>query len=914
MNPPAPPRLPLTPASAIRALAAVITVALAASCGGGSDAPSTTPLATAPATAPIVVVSFGPASGGTGTVVTVTGSGFTGVTNARVGGVATTFSVASDAQLQLTVPAGAQSGRIELAGDGRSVVSATDFTVVFIPQVASVTPTSVLTGARVTLAGSSLDRAREVRLNGMQLPIVTQTATTLVIDVVAGATSGVLTVVDADGGARAVAQSLTVLAPMTLTSFAPTAIVTGNALTVNGTGLDRAVGITFANGATANVATRSGTTRLTATVPDSAGSGPIRVRGSAADEVVAATPLTVIPAIRVDANAIYPVAAAGASVTVAGTGLTEVSAVMVGAATAAIVSKSATQLVFSVPAGVACGAITLQSASQPSVAGGSVVVGGGCVAALAGVQFAQTFAQPSTDPRQRLVPAKETWVRALVLASQAGVPSPTVRVTGYRGAAILGTLAMSGPATLPVGSTTSVPDAVRYSEAQSFNAELPAAWVASGLSVRIEVDPEQRLGPATVLDATPRVGTATRLNIVLVPLVSGGFAPTMPTSAAVLDELERRFPLARSAITVTTRSAYTLSSVTNGLDTESEWSAALMELRQLRDQENPGNTYRYYYGFVRRAGGGVAGIGYVPGRAALGWDAANGWARTMSHELGHNFTRPHAPCGGVASPDPNYPYAGGLLGPTALVNATPATLDVVSPVNQTDIMGYCSGSWFSDYNYAAMQSHLEAQPQATTTATATQVAGAAAKGGPLPVLLVSGSIGADGVTFQPVQTLVGAASVAGGNHTLRIVTRDGRVVEQAFDAELVDHIEPPERHFAFTVVDPGPVARLEVVRNGAAVAPSAASRATAQRAGSASTIGQSLAVDWSEREGMLQVRWDAAAAPYLSVTHVGAERTVLAVNRRGGVLRVATGELPAGGAFEFGLSDGLNAQLVRGAR
>jgi trimeric autotransporter adhesin len=270
-----------------------------------------------------------------------------------------------------------------------------------------------------------------------------------------------------------------------------------------------------------------------------------------------------------------------------------------------------------------------------------VVVGSGCAATLAGIEFAQAFAQPSTDPRQRLVPGKETWVRVLLLASQSGVASPTVRLTGYRGVAILGTLDMAGPSAVPAGSGTTVPDAVRYDERQSYNVELPAAWVASGLSVRIEVDPEQRLGPAIIADATPRIGNPTRLNIVLVPVVSGGFTPTLPSATAVVNELERRFPLARSSITVTTRAPYTLSSVTDGLDTQTEWSSALSELRQLRDLENPGNSsYRYYYGFVRRSGGSVAGIGYVPGRTALGWDSASGWSRTMSHELGHNFSRP----------------------------------------------------------------------------------------------------------------------------------------------------------------------------------------------------------------------------------------------------------------------------------
>ena len=44
------------------------------------------------------------------------------------------------------------------------------------------------------------------------------------------------------------------------------------------------------------------------------------------------------------------------------------------------------------------------------------------------------------------------------------------------------------------------------------------------------------------------------------------------------------------------------------------------------------------------------------------------------------------------------------------------------------------------------------------------------------------------------------------------------------------------------------------------------------------------------------------------------ERTVLALHRQGGVLEVETTGLPAGGSFEFSLSDGLNAQRLTAPR
>lgn len=889
----------------VRSLPVVIVAVALAACGGGGDsggattASNVTPVQ-APATA-LSISTFSPASGPIGSSITVTGSGFSGVQSARLGSLAAEFTVASDTQLRLVVPANAQSGRIELAGGGRSVLSAGDFTVGWIPEVASLAPSSVLPNGRVALSGSNLDRVAQVRVNATVFPIASQSPTALAVDVPSNATSGTLTLVDTEGAVRPQSQQLTVVAPMTLGSFSPSAIVAGQTLTLNGTNLDRAVSVSFAGGAAATIATRSGSTRVTVTVPDAAQSGAVQVQGNAADVVTSASALTVYPAIRVDAAAVYRVPAAGTRVDIAGSGLTEVTAVTVGGVTASLVGRSATQLSFTVPAGLACGAISLQSASQPAAAAGSVVVGNGCTATLAGIDFGQVYSQAPTEARQRIVPGKETWVRAYVLSDQSGLVAPTVRLTGYRGPVILGTLAMNGPATLPLASGGRVTDAVRYDEGQSFNAELPAAWVTSGLSVRVEVDPEQRLGPTTAQDATPNVGSPTRLEIVLVPVVSGNFTPVVPSASAVLDELTRRFPIPRDRIAITTRAPYTLTSVTDGLDTQTDWSSALSELRQLRDRENPNNAYRYYFGFVRRSGGSVAGIGYVPGRTALGWDSTSGWSRTMSHELGHNFGRPHAPCGSVSNADTNYPYAGGALGPTPLVDSVPAALDVISPANQTDIMGYCSGTWFSDYNYRLMQSHLESQPQ-TTTASA-QSATAASE-----MLLVAGSIGLDGVSLRPVQALRGAPAYATGEYTLRLVTRDGRTIDQPFDADLVDHAMPPERHFAVTLLNPGPLERIEVRRGGTLV-PTAGAMASAQR--TRAPRAEPVTVDWEETAGRVSVRWNAAAAGYASVTHVvNEERTVLALHREGGALVVDTASLPAGGVFEFSFSDGLNARLV----
>jgi hypothetical protein len=325
--------------------------------------------------------------------------------------------------------------------------------------------------------------------------------------------------------------------------------------------------------------------------------------------------------------------------------------------------------------------------------------------------------------------------------------------------------------------------------------------------------------------------------------------------------------------------------------------------------ETGSNATRFYFGVVRRSGGGIAGIGYVPGRTALGWDSSAQWARTMSHELGHNLSRPHAPCGGVASPDPNYPYAGGVLSGTPLMDSVPAAIDIVSPLGQYDIMGYCNpGVWFSDYNLREMQRYMEGQP----SLIATQAAQIAADAVEQDMLLVSGIIGLDGLQLAPVQAMRAVPATGTGEYTLRLQLRDGRTVEHAFDPELVDHAELPERHFAIAIPDPGAtLARIDVLRGSTPVPTRSSGLATAQRASRAS-IERLRGVDWNESNGKLRVEWDTAAASHVAVTYVlDGTRTVLGVSRTGGVAEFDITALPAGGRFDIALTDGLNARSLQ---
>jgi flagellar hook assembly protein FlgD len=81
-----------------------------------------------PPSAP-TITSFMPNSGPVGTVVTITGSHFTGVTGVAFNGTAAAFTVMSDTEIRATVPAGTTTGKISVTSAAGIGTSTADFIV-----------------------------------------------------------------------------------------------------------------------------------------------------------------------------------------------------------------------------------------------------------------------------------------------------------------------------------------------------------------------------------------------------------------------------------------------------------------------------------------------------------------------------------------------------------------------------------------------------------------------------------------------------------------------------------------------------------------------------------------------------------------------------------------------------------------
>lgn len=512
----------------------------------------------------------------------------------------------------------------------------------------------------------------------------------------------------------------------------------------------------------------------------------------------------------------------------------------------------------------------------------------------------------SQDAELVLVANRAALVKVNAVAATSGVakPSGVLRIDDANGA-----LLRELPLTLPTGNLpTAAPTVPSFTD--SYSVVVPADLVRPGIRVTPRLTPAATNAPTV----TPRVGGGVAITLTAVPVQIGN---TVGQVVAAPDAFVRlRLPV--SQVTRADHVPMVSSTVTTLPTSEAEWSTAfsriLNELDDLHLLENAASR-NYYFGFIPKRTFGLSGVGFRPGNAAVGFDLPSSPTtvkETLLHEMGHNLSLLHAPCGSPSGPDPSYPYANATLGAgTRFIwgyDADARRFVDPRPTSVHDVMSYCDGDWFSDYNYRRVQVHLTPADR-TLAAAATETA--LAVQAPQELLVVSGEIDAQGaVRLGPLKQASGTPRLpATGPYLLRITTQGGAVIEQAFATREVDHL-PQLQRFGFTLAHPGSIARIEAQRDGGVLV----AREPRQQALSLNGAAAAAPLDAIEQDGVLQVTWGALAFRYLTVTHVGASRTVLAIDAQGGRLALALRGLPPAGQFEFCLSDGVNSQVVRRIR
>ena len=236
----------------------------------------------------------------------------------------------------------------------------------------------------------------------------------------------------------------------------------------------------------------------------------------------------------------------------------------------------------------------------------------------------------------------------------------------------------------------------------SVNAVIPASVVQPGLEMAVEVDPEGALDPAlgvaTRIPETGRLPVDVRampvLDLTLIPFL----LEELPDSSivAVLDAMaadpeghellrDTHALLPVGGLTVRVHEPVQISD-----------RCLLCATEAIRVMEGGAGHYMgtmspKSLGFT---GGGAAVLGGRSSEAALESD-------TIAHELGHNMSLPHAPCGHPPGPDPSYPNTDGRVGSWGYDIGSG---QLVSPTH-ADLMSYCDPPWISDYNFGKALEH-----------------------------------------------------------------------------------------------------------------------------------------------------------------------------------------------------------------
>jgi len=500
-----------------------------------------------------------------------------------------------------------------------------------------------------------------------------------------------------------------------------------------------------------------------------------------------------------------------------------------------------------------------------------------------------------------LITGRDAYIRVFARANQATSATTNVRVKLFMGNTLVNTMTLTNGSPVPTA-----PDQADL--ATSWNGIVPGRFVQPGLRMLADVDPGNSVVEGNETDNTfPASGTPAALDVRDVPPLHITFVPVIQrydktlvgnvstsNTEQFLGDARRMLPLRDFDVQVhapyTTGDSLELTSS----DGNSEWLHVLAEMDALRVAES---GVRHYFGVVKVGyNTGIAGYGYIGGRAVVGWDYLPSGRTVAAHELTHNFGRLHAPCGGVSDSDPNFPNPDGSIG----VYGYDLSTNTLRLPSSPDLMGYCSNPWISDYNYVGAMDWR--------ASNSTEAGAAGASSSPRPVLLVWGRVERGQLVLEPAFSLVSRPALPTGSGPYRIegTGRDGRrIFSYAFAGEKpADADDPTARHFAFAIpMDEATQEELTSIRVSGAGASPTVMQAALVPGGVSAAINAVGAT--ATASGTVRVQWGPTAAR-MALIRDGRTGEILSF-ARGGNVQVRTGSAD----LEVILSDGVRSTTRR---
>ena len=308
------------------------------------------------------ITSLTPNTGAVGSSIVIAGSNFgpsQGNGSVKFNGTsATTITSWGASSITATVPTGATTGNVVVTAAGGVASSGVTFTVTAAPSITSLSPASGAVGVSVTITGTNFGVGQgtgSVSFNGTSVTPLSWSATSIVVEVPAGATTGNV-VVTAAGGVASSGTNFTVLPTPSITSLSPTSGTVGASVTITGTnfGATQGGGSLRFDGTPATPTSWSATSIAT-TVPSGATTGNVVVFASGVysngSNFTVAESLTI--------SSLSPASGSvGSGVSISGTGFGAAqgsSTVLLNGTSAGVASWSDTNINVVVPSGASSG-------------------------------------------------------------------------------------------------------------------------------------------------------------------------------------------------------------------------------------------------------------------------------------------------------------------------------------------------------------------------------------------------------------------------------------------------------------------------------------------------------------------------------------------------------------------------------
>ena len=382
-----------------------------------------------------------------------------------------------------------------------------------------------------------------------------------------------------------------------------------------------------------------------------------------------------------------------------------------------------------------------------------------------------------------LVAGEKALLRVFVVApAAAGDTIPLVRTTFYLDGEV------EEVVEIEPGSSLIGKEVNEGSLNASANAEVPASVIQPGLEMVVEIDPDgtmdEELGVKQRIPETGRKAVKVRrmpdLGFTLIP-----FLWSEDPDSAILDvteDLSADDELLWAINTLLPVADIDLEIHDPVVSTSNGAFSLLHQTSAIRAAENGTG---FFMGTMSGPVTGALGVAYAPGWASFSLPDSS----VMAHELGHNMSLSHAPCGGAGGPDPSFPQSDGSIGAWGYDFDSG---ELVDP-SIRDLMSYCDPTWISEFYFTnSLRYRLAVE---TEERRARQAA-------PAPSLLIWGGVGPDGVPYlEPAFVIDAEPSLprAGGSHRLTGATEDGAELFMLdFDMPVVADAEG-RGSFAFTL-------------------------------------------------------------------------------------------------------------------